>query len=226
MQERHRTGRASRRLLLRSGALASAAALAGTAARAAAPTQPSPEEARQLVQDWPAAAKAAAEEMLRKYGAPQEMTATLLIWRNNRPWVRSLVHKDSVEHDFPVQHQDVLEQVAEYRVPLNFFEKLARFNGSVLPDRTRGELTAFCDREATNFLALNLAHDVISGAKSVEQARDAMAAGMHDILAGKPPQNAQSLGLPRPQGDLRDPDTPVLAQGQGQARSLGPAVIK
>ena len=42
-------------------------------------------------------------------------------------------------------------------------------------DRTRGELSARCDSEAHNLLALNLANDVISGNKSVEDARAAYA---------------------------------------------------
>ena len=53
----------------------------------------------------------------------------------------------------------MLEQTVSYKVPLNFFNALAVYDGSLLADRTRGELTAWCDREATNVLTLNLAED-------------------------------------------------------------------
>ncbi|MGH7664009.1 MAG: hypothetical protein ACRENI_06915 [Gemmatimonadaceae bacterium] len=37
--------------------------------------------------------------------------------------------------------------------------------------RTRGELSAQCDVEAMNFLALNIAHDIITGRRTVSDAR-------------------------------------------------------
>lgn len=48
---------------------------------------------------------------------------------------------------------------------------LARFDGSVLVERTRGEIGAHCDKEEMNYLALNLAHDVITGAVAIDDAR-------------------------------------------------------
>jgi hypothetical protein len=183
-------------------------------------------QAAEAIHDWPPAAKAAAEEMLRRYGPPQEATATLLVWQNNGPWKRTLVHKTPVEHDFPARHMDVLEQVVEYRVPLNFVGPLAQFNGSVLVDRTRGELIAHCDREATNVLALNLAHDIVRGGKTIEQARDAMGAAMQDIGAGNPPADAQTLRLGPPQGDLRDPGTPTVPPAGGQGTVPGPMIVR
>jgi len=38
---------------------------------------------------------------------------------------------------------------------------LAKYDGTVASDRTRGELGARCDKEVANVLALNLAHEVI-----------------------------------------------------------------
>ncbi len=81
---------------------------------------------------------------------------------------------------------------------------------------TRGEITASGDSEATNILALNLADDIIQGRKTVDQAREAMAAAARDMEAGKLPDDAKALHLPPPQGDLADPDTSVVtAPGKG-----------
>ena len=164
--------------------------------------------------------------MLRKYGAAQEATATHLRWQDNRPWVRTVVHKAAVEHDFPAKHMDVLEQVVPYRVPLNFFEALAAFNGSVVADRTRGELSAHCDREETNILALNLAHDIVRGQKTVAQAREAMGAGLREIAAGRVPDDARELRLGPPQTDTRDPDIPTVSPPPGQGSGVSPAIVR
>jgi hypothetical protein len=217
-----------RRLLLRDVAAAAGGAglLGASASRAAAQAKPDAAAVADLVKDWPREAKAAAEEALRKYGAPQEAAATQLRWLDNRPWGRTVVHKAGVEHDFPAKHTDVLEQVVSYRVPLNFFEPLATFNGSVVADRTRGELTARCDREETNILALNLAHDIVRGAKTVAQAREAMGVGMREIAAGRMPDDARELRLGPPQGDMRDPDTPTVAPAPGQGTGVSPAIVR
>lgn len=225
MSNRHPAWAAHRRLLLRAGSAAGALALTRVSARAAAP-QPDPAAVADLVKDWPPEARAVAEAMLRKYGAPQEASATHLRWQDNRPWSRTVVHKGAVEHDFPAKHTDVLEQVVPYRVPLNFFEALATFNGSVVADRTRGELAAHCDREETNILALNLAHDIVRGHKTVAQAREAMGAGLREIGAGRIPDDARELRLGPPQGDLRDPDTATVAPLPGQGPGVSPAVVR
>jgi hypothetical protein len=207
----HRRGllRAGTALGLGAGA---AAAFANVGARAASlPTRFDAADVAAIVKDWPDASKAAADEILRKYGPPQEATATMLVWRENGPWKRTIVHKNGVEHDFPGPHQDVLEQVVAYKVPLNFFNALATFDGSVVADRTFGELRAHCDREATNMLALNLAHDIVRGYKTAEQARDVAADAMRQMQAGTMPDSAQKLLLGPPQGDLSDPDTASVA---------------
>ncbi|HEY8613586.1 MAG TPA: hypothetical protein VIL69_20190, partial [Roseomonas sp.] len=96
-----------RRLLLGASALAGSSMLIGRPAQA----QPDQAAFAELIKDWPREAKAAAEDMLRRYGTPQEASATQLHWQANRPWVRTIVYKAGVEHDFPAKHTDVLEQV-------------------------------------------------------------------------------------------------------------------
>jgi hypothetical protein len=51
------------------------------------------------------------------------------------------------------------------------FGRLAEFDGSVIAERTAGEVSARCHDEHANFLALNLMHDIVTGAKNVEEAR-------------------------------------------------------
>lgn len=127
------------------------------------------------VRDWPEASRDAARSMVESYGEPDEVTDTRLIWHDNGRWVRTIVYKEPVEHNFPMPHQDVLEQTIHFDVPPDRMDELARYDGSVIVDRTRGELSAHCDAEAMNILALNLAVDVARGDKNVEEARETYA---------------------------------------------------
>jgi hypothetical protein len=79
--------------------------------------------------------------------------------------------REQVPHDFPAPHKDSLEQLMDYRVPVDLFSKLAEFGGSVMAERTKGELSARCGGTAMNFVAINLAHDIITGKRTVAQAR-------------------------------------------------------
>ena len=209
-----------RRLLLRLAA-AAAGTWAGpawaTTTGAKTPGKIQAEEVTAITKEWSEPARAAAAEMLQKYGPPQEATASLLIWRDNGPWKRTIVHRAAIDHAFPAPHKDVLEQVVEYKVPLNFYNALAVYNGSVVAHRTRGELTAHGDREAENIVSLNLAQDIIRGRLTAEQAREVHAQTVRELLAGKTPEIAQKLLIPAPQGELADPDTPAV-QPTGTSR--------
>jgi hypothetical protein len=48
---------------------------------------------------------------------------------------------------------------------------VAMFDGSILVDRTRGEAAARCDSEAANVLGLNMVHELVTGKRTVEEAR-------------------------------------------------------
>ena len=161
--------------------------------------------------DWPEPARAAAEAIAERYGPPQERTATLLIWHRNGPWIRTVVHKVGAAHDFPAKHSDVLEQSLPYKVPLNLFSAVATFNGSVIPDRTRGTLTAYGASEAGNVMSLNLARAVARGELSPEQAREKQVAAARALAEGVVPEEAAKLTLEQQQeGDVADPDTAML----------------
>ncbi len=125
----------------------------------------------QLLANWPQPSKEGAYLMIQKYGVPNEATASRLIWYNNGPWKRSIVYRDPVPHNFPTPHPDFLEQTIDYKVPVNLYDEVAAFDGSVYTDRTRGEASAKCHKEAMNFLSLNLLHDLVTGKRDVEGAK-------------------------------------------------------
>ena len=155
----------------------------------------------------------AAKAMIEKYGAPAEATPSLLIWYKNGPWKRTVVYKEEIDHDFPMPHKDVLEQVIDYEVPPDYFDDLAHYDGSVIVERTKGEISARCDKEGANFLALNLANDIVKGNKSVEEARQSYGEAMMQMMKGSPPESTQKLTFDVPQVNVGDSDKAIIDKG-------------
>jgi hypothetical protein len=126
----------------------------------------------ETTQSWPKVSQEAVKEMVEKYGQPDEFSASQAIWHHNGPWKKTVVQREAVQHDWPAQHRDVLEQFIDYRVPPDKFDELAQFDGSIIIERTKGVISARCAGEAMNFVALNLANDIVNGKYSVDEARD------------------------------------------------------
>jgi hypothetical protein len=160
-----------------------------------------------ILKTWPKVARESATTAIEKYGPPDEASASRLIWHNNGPWKRTVVYNEEVPHNFPTPHHDVLEQYVPYRVPVEKLGELAAFDGSVLVDRTKGELSARCEGEEANVLALNLAHEIVQGRKDVAAARKAYGEAMLARRAGKRPEIMQKLMF-----DARTTDTGVIDQ--------------
>ncbi|HSH59941.1 MAG TPA: hypothetical protein VK988_09935 [Acidimicrobiales bacterium] len=116
-----------------------------------------------FIRTWPEAPKKAAEKILDHYGAPNEATPTKLFWYGTGPWSRMELTADEAVHNFPTPHTDYLTQYIDYPVPADKASGLIAFDGSVLLDRTTGELGARCDHEAYNTLTINLATEIIAG---------------------------------------------------------------
>lgn len=180
----------------------------GSAAHAQATNAPAAKTKSQNsdvnVEDWPDTANKAAKAMMEKYGEPAESTPTMLVWHNTGPFKRTVVYKEEVDHDFPMPHKDVLEQFVNYEVPADKFDELANFDGSVIAERTKGEISARCDKEAANILALNLADDIVKGKRSVEEAREFYGNTMMEMLQGNKPAYLQKLQFDTSRGNVGD----------------------
>lgn len=149
--------------------------------------------------------------MIDRYGPPDEATPSLLIWYGNGPWKRTIVYRDEVPHNFPKPHTDLLEQFIDYRVPPAKCDDLAAFDGSVIPERTKGEISARCDMEEMNFLALNLAHDSVTGRRTVEEACNLYAEEAVAFTMSRPAPYTERLHFPVPSGGTADFDETTIA---------------
>jgi hypothetical protein len=163
--------------------------------------------AEQAIAGWKAKPKEAAQKLISKYGQPSEITSQRLIWHNNSPWKMTEIVNEEIEHDFPIPHTDFLKQTIDFRVSPEKFSDLAQFDGSVIVERTKGELSARCDKEENNILALNLAQDVAKGTKSVSEARDFFTKTISAAMKGEKPAYMQSLQFSVAKAQTGDPDT-------------------
>lgn len=160
---------------------------------------------------WPKTSRMAAEQTIGFYGPPNEATASRLFWYYNGPWKRTIVYRDEIPHDFPEPHSDMLESVIDYHVPPEKVSDIAAFDGSIIVDRTKGEVSARCDVEAANILALNMMHEIVTGKKSVKQARKFNAKEMSAYIMNRPAPYAEDFQFELPAGKQYDTDKTTIA---------------
>lgn len=167
--------------------------------------------AKDIVSGWPDASRKAANDMIARYGEPAASTPLMIVWNSQGDWQEIIVYRDAVPHNFPKQHNDVLEEQIAYKVPADKFDDLAEFDGSLIIERTKGTLAARCDSEPMNYLALNLASEIVNDRMSVDDARDAYAQIARDYAAGK--QHPYTRGFQFDVAGLnetRDPDSAII----------------
>ena len=168
------------------------------------------ETVEEIIADWPEKPSEVAEKIMDKHGSPDEAAPSELLWYDTGPWKRTELYRDGVPHNFPKEHTDHLRQVIDYHVPPEKFDDLAQFDGSVYIDRTNGELAAKCEKEPANFVALNLAHDIITDEKSVDEAREEYAKTMVKKEMGASPDLTEGFQFDLPEDKQRDPDETIV----------------
>ena len=162
-----------------------------------------------MTSSWPDGTKEVIKKTIAKYGAPLEATASMLVWHNNAPWKRTIIYKEEVAHDFPMAHVDVMQQFIDFRVEPDKYDEMAKYDGSVVLERTNGEMSARCDKEEANFLAINLAHDVAHGKRTPDAARKYYANAVKQSMAGKMDSYMQKLQFDVPRDNTADKDMPA-----------------
>lgn len=174
-----------------------------------------------IVSSWSDIPRKAARRMIEKYGLPNEATPSRLIWFEKGPWKRTIVYRDEVPNNFPKPHTDVLEQFVDYRVPPDRVSDLARYDGSIIVERTKGEVSARCDMEEMNYLALNLMHEIATGHRTVDDARRTYAETASAFMMGKGSPYTDGLHFQSRRDDAADVDevltTPMMKSAAQQA---------
>ena len=173
----------------------------------------------QVLRDWPNPPRKTAEKVIEKYGLPNETSYSKLTWYNTGPWKRTEIQRDEFPHKFPTAHTDFLSQTINYRVPLEYVSAITEFDGSVLVDRTRGEMAARCDEEAMNILSLNLAHEIATGKRDVADAREKYAEQAAAYMMNRSAPYVETFLFEVPQGQTADFDESVI--GDNMLHQMG-----
>ena len=118
----------------------------------------------------------------------------------------------------PVPHKDMLYQAISYKVDPDEADELLQYDGSIILERTKGEIAARCDKEEANFLAINLADDVANGRRSVDDTRkfyaESMMAMMKENKKNEYLQGFRFQVAKADQGDRDKPFGPVATTGR------------
>lgn len=95
---------------------------------------------------------------------------------------------------------------------------LARFDGSVMVERTTGEVSACCHDEQANMLALNLMDEMVNGTKGLGEARDYYAQEFLDARRKQLTPYMEKLRFAPLAGSTADPDERALGRGARSGR--------
>lgn len=179
---------------------------ASAASQATTPTAEAQAWVQKHLAGWPQRTQRLGAQLISRYGLPTDVSARQVTWYGNGPWKRTTLYKEEVTHNFANAHKDVLEQTINYRVPLDKLAPLAELNGSLIVNRTRGELSSISDGEDTNFLTLNVANALVKGERDIEQAMTYFAQLTRAKMIKEPERDLQSLNFPLPKpADTADP---------------------
>ena len=178
------------------------------------------QDAASMIKDWPQVSQAAAQTMIDRYGQPDVSSSLVMIWKDKAPFTKVVVMRDAVKHLFPTEHQDVLTQEIQLVVPVEKLAELAKFDGSLIVDRTKGTVAARGDSESSNFLALNLADEIISGKKDASTARQFYADTLAKQVSGKSSAYTDKLNF-SVTGETSNPDISVMGNTGAQDSTPG-----
>lgn len=140
-----------------------------TQTESAAPTEARSSET--VIKNWSKKVQADARMLIDRYGEPNSVEDNKLVWNDNGPWKRTVMHKEGQTRSMIGRSRDHLEQVIGREVPEDKVADLEKFDKRIKVDRDAGELSSRSDSERMNFLTLNLADDIIKGQRSVSDAR-------------------------------------------------------
>ena len=164
-----------------------------------------------IIENWPPAPQKVVPDLIERYGLPNEATPTMLIWHDSGPWKRTIVTSDETAHHFPTPHTDFFSQTINYDVPPEKLPELAEFDGSLIVYRTAGQVTASCDNEGANFLAVNLMHDIVTGRRTAAEARKEFGEQQAAWLLNREAPYTEGIRFPQPvESETGHLDEPVM----------------
>ncbi|MFI5351188.1 MAG: hypothetical protein ACHQ2Z_16710 [Elusimicrobiota bacterium] len=123
-----------------------------------------------MIQNWPGRSRSTARALIAKYGEPSRFGDNDLVWFKNGPWRKTVVYRTS---PLGFMHgKDIVEQSIGYAVPEGKIAALKSFDSRIRYDKANKELSSRAENESLNFLALNLADEIVNDKRNADEARD------------------------------------------------------
>ncbi len=148
------------------------------------------DKAESTIASWPDLSRRTAEMMIEKHGKPHKIDADSLTWHGLYRGRKTVIYRANPE--------GVVEQTVQYRVPEKKVGALELLDKRLKIDRGASELTAVSDSLRTDFLLLNLAHEVASGFRSLEGAQAFRDKEQRLAVSGKESRYREGLLFERP----------------------------
>lgn len=167
-----------------------------------------------IVADWPEASRRTALAMIEKNGPPDRREEDALTWLGLYDAKRTVIHRAS-------DGEGIVEMAVNYKVPQSKIEELRRFDPRLKIDRGDAEMSVRTESVRSDFLVLNLAHEIASGFRSALAAKSIRDKELRLAETGKSSRYRDSLLF---EGELPvvRPRLPVLP---GEEREVPPAVV-
>jgi hypothetical protein len=140
--------------------------------------------------DW---ANLSLNNMVDKYGPPDRIEIARVVWIGKGPWKRIAVWDDMGLGQLTAAKDENLEVTLAYAVPAGRLHALEEYDGRLKVSEDGSEISARAFSEERDFLALNLADEIIRGAKTPQEARDFASATLRLADAGKSSPYMKSL---------------------------------
>jgi hypothetical protein len=150
----------------------------------------------EVIRSWPQRSQVLVKVMLEEYGEASLVEDDAVIWLNNGPWRKTIVYRTAPYHAAGAPDMDYLQQTIGYAVPADKVADLKLFNKRLEVDPVAGELSSCSDSEGSNYLALNLADEVVQGERGVHDAQEFYSQSVRLAAAGK--SSPYTEGLLRP----------------------------
>lgn len=148
------------------------------------------DKAESIISSWPDLSRRTAEMMIEEHGKPNKIEADTLTWHGLYRGRKTVVYRTNPG--------GVIEQTVNYRVPEKKVGVLELLDKRLKVDRDASELAAVSDSLRTNFLLLNLAHEVASGFRSLESAQAFRDREQKLAMSGKESRYREGLIFERP----------------------------
>jgi hypothetical protein len=166
--------------------------------RTVMPPQERQDMAQIVIMDWAEPARLLAADLIDEYGPPDRVESSRLVWNNKHLWKKITVW-DDIPGSSPDDGGYILEQTVSYPVPAQKLEDLAAFSGELRVSADGTELSARSISEDRDYLAVNLADEIVQGIKTPEEARQAYDQILRLKQAGKTSAMTQGFNfLPNP----------------------------